>query len=64
MKWMSFDDLGSRLGKDDSFGHFLDAVVETSMPDFVGDFRMKYGEDPELEILIGCIDEKGRPRLV
>jgi len=64
IKWMRMDNVDEKLGRNKSFAHFLDAVVERTMPDFVDDYKLKYGEEPDLEMIIGCIDEDGTPRIV
>lgn len=64
ISWMGLDNLNERLGKDQSFNNFLSESIETLLTRFVRDQREKYGEDPELEMLIGCIDEDKEPRLV
>jgi 20S proteasome alpha/beta subunit len=64
IRWMRLDSIDDRLGKDKSFNHFLDIMVESTLPDFVNDFKIKYGDEPDLEMLIGSIDEDGKPRIV
>lgn len=64
IKWMRMDSIDDKLGRDKTFDRFLDAVVERTIPDFVDDYKLKYGEEPEIEMLIGSIDEDGTPRLV
>lgn len=64
MNWMGLDELERTLGPDTSFNKFLDSVIERAIPNFSRDYQMKYLRDLELEMLIGCIDTDGKPRLV
>lgn len=64
IRWMQLDNVDEKLGRDKTFNHFLDTIVESSMPDFVNDYKIKYGCEPEIEMLVGSIDEGGTPRLV
>ena len=62
--WMGLDNVKEKLGKDQTFSNFVGELIEYPMPRFVRDYRMKYGEEPDLEMLIGCIDEIGEPKLL
>lgn len=62
--WMEIDNLDDTLGRDNSFNNFLDLVVEHAMPKFVRNFHSKYDEEPDFELLIGCIDENKKPKLI
>lgn len=64
IRWMNVENADDKLGKDKSFNHFLDVMVESTLPDFVNDYKIKYGDEPDLEMLVGSIDEDGSPRLV
>ncbi len=64
MKWMELDKLTEKLGTNCSFDAFLDGVVEKSIPEFARDFELKYQDEPELNMLFACIDEKGVPQLI
>lgn len=62
--WLQLERVQERLGDDPSFDEFLARVVESALPRFREDYFGKYGEEPELELLIGSVDKDGTPRLV
>ena len=64
LEWMRVKELDKELGADASFDKFLDAIVEVEIPSFARDYKGKYDNIPELEMLIGCIDTNKKPRLV
>lgn len=64
ISWMELANLNEELGVDQSFNNFLSHSVEGLLPQFARDYVLKYGSDPEIEMLIGCIDEDKKPRLI
>lgn len=60
---MELANLKEELGGDQTFNNFLSHSVEGLLPQFVRDYVLKYGSDPEIEMLIGCIDEEKKPQL-
>lgn len=64
LEWMRIKELGKELGIDALFDKFLDVVLEVEIPSFARDYKGKYEGMPDLEMLIGCIDESNKPRLV
>jgi ATP-dependent protease HslVU (ClpYQ) peptidase subunit len=62
--WMELDKLNENLGEETDFDEFLDQIVEARLPRYALDHRDKYGEAPEIEMIIGCIDKDKKPYLV
>lgn len=62
--WMELDKLKETLGEHADFDDFLDQIVEARLPHYASDFRDKYGESPEISMLIACVDEDKKPHLV
>lgn len=62
--WMELENLNEILGESPSFDEFLSKIVEIRLPQFAADYHRKYGEYPTIQIIIGCIDKDGTPRLV
>ncbi len=64
ISWMGLDNLNERLGRDQTFNAFLSESIEVYMPRFIRDYVTKYGQEADVEMLIGCIDEEHKPRLI
>lgn len=64
MSWMELNNLTEVLGENPSFDEFLSKIVEIRLPQFAADFRRKYGDDPTVGMIIGCVDKNKTPRLV
>jgi 20S proteasome alpha/beta subunit len=64
ISWMELANLKEELGVDQTFNNFLSHSVEGLLPQFARDYVLKYGSDPEIEMIIACIDEDKKPRLI
>ncbi|MGD1119320.1 MAG: hypothetical protein ABR886_07520 [Dehalococcoidales bacterium] len=64
LDWMELDKLNETLGEDTNFDEFLDQIVEARLPQFASDYHNKYGESPEVELIVGLIDKDKKPHLV
>jgi 20S proteasome alpha/beta subunit len=64
IEWLELDRLSEVLGESPSFDGFLAKVIEVRLPQFVADYRRKYDANPDIEMLIGYVDEDSTPRLI
>jgi hypothetical protein len=61
---LQLEHLGELLGENASFNEFLSKDLEVALPRFAKDYREKYQESPNFELLIGCVEKDGRAQLV
>ncbi len=64
VRWMELDKLDENIGENACFNDFLDQVIEARLPQFASDHRSKYGENPEISMIIGWVDKDNIPCLV
>jgi 20S proteasome alpha/beta subunit len=62
--WMELEKLNETLGENPDFNDFLDQIIEARLPQYASDYRNKYGEDPQISMIISCVDKDKIPYLV